>query len=358
MGPASCDWALVVRRVTVGLYLIGDSSVDQQFDNDVMQDLAEGAHAAGRGSPLDEFAGEGDDDAAEDLASDGTNEVLRGDDFGDGFDQGFDEAQGEQDDAEGFEDEQDCADCAAEFAGDGAGDLGDLAGDDTQGDDALEAAMADALATADGESFVRSLLAGVTRLARSAQAARRPNVAPRARAAVGAGALRPVIEGLRQIVQSGVDEFEAFEQLADLFARDDLDAALPVLGTLAARAVVRPLGRRAAARLPRAARRQVVRAATQATRALIQQRGRAAVRALPHVARSVGRVAAQRGMGPAAIPAVLRQAVARVARNPALVRRLSGPTTAVAARPAASRQPQRILLRGPVEIIIHRRTRA
>lgn len=81
------------------------------------------------------------------------------------------------------------------------------------------------------------------------------------------------------------------------------------------------------------------------------------------IAASVGRVAARRGMRPAALPNAIRQAGARVASQPALARRLTQSTAQVGRIGTAPRarlnisgggggSPRRFVLNGPVEIVI------
>jgi hypothetical protein len=162
-----------------------------------------------------------------------------------------------------------------------------------------------------------------------------------------------LMQQLGQYLNQGMDEYEALEDLADLFAEEDLDEALPVLAGVVARTAVRPVLRRAGGQISRPVRRQLVRSATQATQTLMRRRGPQAVRTLPRIAQSVGRTAARRGMRPAAVPQAIRRTTAQVAARPALVRRLAQPTVSPAARrPVGHGVPQRLRLRGPVEITI------
>jgi hypothetical protein len=162
-----------------------------------------------------------------------------------------------------------------------------------------------------------------------------------------------LMQQLGQYLNQGMDEYEALEDLADLFAEEDLDEALPVLARVVARTAVRPVLRRAGGQISRPVRRQLVRSATQATQTLMRRRGPQAARALPRIAQSVGRTAARRGLRPAAVPQAMRRTAAQVAARPALVRRLAQPTVSPAARrPVGRGVPQRLRLRGPVEITI------
>jgi hypothetical protein len=116
---------------------------------------------------------------------------------------------------------------------------------------------------------------------------------------------------------------DALEDLADLFADEELDEALPVLAGMAARTMVRPALRRAALSSP--LRRQIVRSTTQVAQNLVRRQGPAALRALPRIAQSVGQTAARRRLSPSRLPQAIRQTGARVAAQPRLVRQLSRP---------------------------------
>jgi hypothetical protein len=81
---------------------------------------------------------------------------------------------------------------------------------------------------------------------------------------------------------------------------------------------------------------------------------------LPRIARSVGRTAVRRGAQPAALPTAIRQTAARVATQPGLARRLSRPAAGIGRIPArrlgvrGGGAPRRLVVRGPVEIIVRR----
>ncbi|MDH4555942.1 hypothetical protein E8F11_12295 [Pseudomonas sp. BN417] len=169
--------------------------------------------------------------------------------------------------------------------------------------------------------------------------------------------LQQLVPILQQYQAQGVDELDAFEDMADWLAEEDFDGALPVLGGLAARVLVRPVLQRAAgAGIAQPLRRQLVRSATQAARTLAQRRGPQAVRALPRLAQGVARTAQRRQTPARALPRAIRRTASQVAARPQLVRRLTqiGITGAPAAGGAIG-SAQRIRLNGPVELVIHRR---
>ncbi len=168
----------------------------------------------------------------------------------------------------------------------------------------------------------------------------------------------PVLMRILQQYQSqGFDEMDAFDDLADWFEEDGVDAAIPLLAGFAARTLARPLIQRAGTALTQQARRTIVRSATQAARTLVRRRGRGAVRVLPRVAQSVARVTARRRIpARAAVQTAARavqQTASRVAAQPRLVQQL-------AARPLARPAPglpaagRRFRVAGPVEITVRR----
>jgi hypothetical protein len=351
--------------------------MDQPFESDVMEDLAANSS----------FGDEGAFDAWDGME----NEGFEGFEIEDSF--GEDELGFEDTAEEGFLGED-------EYGAELAEDFGDDYLVNSQFDDwdALEEAVADALDAEDSDEFFRQLLTGVSRIAglaqrgaatagrvargvgRAAQTAGR--VAGQARRAAGqvqrvagqvqrvagqagraanplASILGQIAPLLQQYAAQGFDEWDALEDLADLFADEELDEALPVLAGMAARTMVRPLLSRTATSLSRPIRRQIVRSTTQVAQNLIRRQGPAAVRALPRVAQSVGQTAARRRLPPSRLPRAIQQTGARVTAQPSLVRQLSRPASGMRRtplRPASRRGgvPQRLRLRGPVEITITR----
>ncbi len=336
--------------------------MDQPFESDVMEDLADESSFSSADEAFDGFeAMEEEGFESEDAMSNMMDEFEESED---GF---AEEAEA------GFEDE---------FETDYGEDYFEEyeAGDEL---DALEEAVADALDAEDSDEFFGRLLGGLSRVAGMARRGARTagRVAQRAGQAAGqarrvagrvqrvagraarspnpmANLLGQLMPLLQQYAAQGFDEMDALEDLADQFAEEDLDEALPILAGVAARAAVRPVLRRTAAQLSRPVRRQMVRATTQAARTLVRRQGPRAVRALPRIAQSVGRTAARRRVPPSRLPQAIRSTTARVAARPTLVRRLARPTARVTP-PAMSRRVgmgmgdrQRITLRGPVEITI------
>lgn len=242
--------------------------------------------------------------------------------------------------------------------------------------DAMEEAVANALDAENSDEFFRQLLSGIrgivcngsqsvgttgcvagqasdnsTRGARSAKAV-----------AIGRTGQQRLLTLLQQHADQRSDEMDTFEALADLFVQEGMDEALPILSGVVARVALRPLLQRNGAIAGQAVNRQIVRGATQAARNLVSRQGAQAIRALRPIATSVGRVAVRRGMKSAALPNAIRQAVATVAAQPTLARRLAQ-TTVQTGRTEVPRSrlsisgdgvPRRFVVNGPVEIIIRR----
>ncbi len=201
----------------------------------------------------------------------------------------------------------DYADAYDEFNADNAFDL-------------MEDAMADALEAEDTDEFLRRLRRiartvgrGIGRVART--------VAPIARLIPhpAAQAVARVAGIAGRLMADGADELEALDELVDM-AEDDyfIDAAAPTMAGLAIHGTVP----QTAARLPQATRRQMVQATTQTARALARQQGPQAVHALPGVVQTAQRMAQRQGASARVLPRLIRRIGLRIARNPALLRRL------------------------------------
>jgi hypothetical protein len=279
--------------------------------------------------------------------------------------------------AEEFEDGYDDYDDFGEenlFAGDEA--FADEAPSGVSGDEfsdfgeELEDSVARALAAENADEFFRALRSALERGARTARAAGRAaervgrparragrlaHRAARARSPVGF-----LLQQLGQYLNDGFDEFDALTDLVEVFEEQDfdeseIDAALPVLAGLAARAVAAPLIRRSAAALARPVARRLVRSLTGTARTLLRRRGPAGLRSLPGIAGRVRRVAARRRMPATALPSAVRSVAARVA-GPARGSMRAGtppaPYVPASGRGARGRMPGRLILQGPVEIRI------
>jgi hypothetical protein len=282
--------------------------VTERMDEELMADLDEAEGAAESFDAADEF---------EDVDS-------------------FDGDLGEEEEWEAAEEETDLAD---DFESEAFEDHGDEAGDE---DAELEEAMAFALGAEDTDEFFRRAFRAVRRVGgQVVRTARRaaPHIGRIARAAAPiarliphpwARAAGPALSLLGRLRAEGASEEEAMDAFAELAVDDE--AALPVLGGLAARALVRSRG----ASLPLPARRQLVRSLTMTARGL-QGRAPAAVRALPRIVRSVRRTTTARRTPARVVPRIVQRAATRVVRTPRLVRQLTRPS------PVAQRRVRRAL---------------
>lgn len=174
-----------------------------------------------------------------------------------------------------------------------------------------------------------------------------------------------------RLLADGADDFDALDEMLDLADDEEfLDAAAPVVAGLTVRTQMP-----GAARMPRPARRQMVRNVAQATRTLARRQTGGA-RAVPGVVQTVQRGVRQRRIPPRAAPQAVRRVAQRVAQSPRAVRQLAQRAATAAptiARPGAMRprpgagarpcptcgrvhgrggMPRRLRLRGPVTITI------
>ena len=283
--------------------------MEEELMDDLFSEEAEGAS---------EMFEEGDqfesyDDAMDEMEEDfGDEEALF--EEGDAFEEGFEEEAG-FDEFEDFGDEE--------------ADLGY--------DESLEDAMAYALEAEDTDEFFRRIARGIRRVAGTVGRVARvaapiARLIPHPYAQIAARGLNL----LGRLRADGASEEEALDAFAELAMYDE--SALPIAAGLAARTMTR--GR--AARLPVAARRNLVRGAVQAGRTLVQRGGPRAVRALPRIARSVGRTAVARRTPVRAVPRIMARTAGNVARNRRLLARLAQPV------PTAVRRVRRAAAGAPV----------
>jgi len=247
------------------------------------------------------------------------------------------------------------------------------AGDEFEMADSMEDAVADALEAEDADEFFRRLR-GVAR--------RFGGIARRVGRGVGqvARVIAPIASAIPlpqtqaigrlagiagRLLADGADEFEAVDELLDLAEEEDsIDAAAPVVAALTLRRTMPNVHL-----VPRQERRRLVRSVSNATRTLARQHGPHAARAVPRIVQTAQRAVRQRRIPARALPQVVRQTAARVARSPQAVRRLAGSrasggarrygsgTASGGGRGACSHCGRRrvYVLRGPVELTIQGR---
>ena len=317
--------------------------MEQRFDEDVMDELAAESPPASADEALDSLE-EMDEDgfAAEDAFADDMQDFEAGTDAELLADDNFEE---------GFE-----ADLGDEFAEDygGANAL-----------DAMEEAIADALEADDSDEFLRRVSRGLRRAASIARQVGR-GVGQVARVVGPIASAIPIPQAqligrvanvAGRLLADGADEFVALEDML-AFAEDEqaVDAAAPVIAGLTIRTVMPRV-----ARLDRVSRRQLVRSVSQSARTLARRHGPRATRAVPRVVQAVQRTAQRRRMPIRQLPQAVRRTTARVASSPTLVRQLSRsqrrttPITHQRRARTGTGVPQRLVIRGPVEITIRSR---
>jgi hypothetical protein len=354
------------RRLTIGSEVAredlrtGRIRMSQRFGSSIHQQFEREASSSAMDEMENELGEKGPKgEIARHEMGDGIEEEAGG--SGDAEKDWFDEYSGERGLDEASDEKK--LDQGTEHSGEGA---------DTNIYDALEEAAAGALDAEDSGEFYRRLFSRLRAAARSAappvsalgvakagEPSRNRSAGPVSRLSREAAAIviRQILPLLRQYAVYGCDEAEALEDLADWFAEEESFATLPILGGLAARALVWPLMRRAGIRFSHPEACALVRGATQAGRALIRAGGGQALRALPDITRSVLRSALRQRLPVKALPAALRRTVEQVAAKPRPQPRFDsteGPQATPTAEPRVLRldTPQRLQITGPVEITI------
>ncbi|WP_024302736.1 hypothetical protein [Pseudogulbenkiania sp. MAI-1] len=248
---------------------------------------------------------------------------------------------------------------AARAAGQAAGGIGSMANAAAWAANALGAPQAAGTLRQVGGYARRaqSVAGGVGRMAGRVQR-RAPRALAQAGQTLQQGAANPMgflMAQLSQLLGQQADELDAFDEFADLYVEDGIDEALPLAVGLAARAAASALGRGAVARMAQPARRALVRGVANTARQLLSRHGPRALRALPRVARGAVRVARQRQVPVAQVPALMQRVGRQVAAQPQLVRRLAQQPAgsgmgSLAAAPTGN--ARRFRINGPVEISI------
>lgn len=231
--------------------------------------------------------------------------------------------------------------------------------------DAMESAIADALEAEDSDEFFRRIARGVRQAANIARQVGR-GVGQVARVVGPVASLIPLPQAQAigaianiagRLLADGADEFEALDEMLTFAeAEDAIDAAAPIIAGLTIRTIMPR-----ASQLNRTSRRQLVQSVRQSTQTLARRQGAPAIRAIPRVVGAVQRTAQRRRIPAQQLPQAIRRATATVARNPRLVSRLARATqqASTVTRRYSTRSrpgiPQRLVIRGPVEITIRSR---
>jgi hypothetical protein len=213
------------------------------------------------------------------------------------------------------------------------------------------------------DEFLRAVLSGLVSVASQDPASTRVGAES---STVDAGAAladarRQLVPLLRAHVRSGTSEADVFADLSRRIERKSVQGALPLLATIAARALVRPLLGVTSKTVTPALARALVAAALVASSRLIESADPRALRALPALAARLGRHAVRDRLHARTLPEALTRAAARLSRRPDLARRLasrvtgSTPMESLPERAKPRATPRRLRIRGPIEIVIYER---
>jgi hypothetical protein len=309
--------------------------MEQRFDEDVMDELAAESPPASADEALDSLE-EMDEDgfAAEEAFTDDMQD----------FDAGADaELLADDNFEEGFE-----ADVGDEFAEDYGG---------PNALDAMEGAIADALAADDGDEFLSRVSNIITKTASNARQGKRG--VGQAHRPIRQDQLVRMANVARGLRADGADEFGALEEML-AFAEDEraVDTTAPIIAGLTIN-TLRPF----TTRLDRASRREFLRSVSESVRTLARRHGPRGLWAAPRVVQAVYRTARHRRLSPRQLPQAMRRTTARVASNPTLVQQLTRAqprTTSITHRRrvrTVTGVPQHLVIHGPgtVEITIRSR---
>lgn len=201
-----------------------------------------------------------------------------------------------------------------------------FAEDGYESDPGMGGMLSNALGAEDEDEFLGKLFKGIKAVAKKVA----PVVGKIARAAAPVLSAIPhpyaqigskVAGVLGKLKAEGASTEDALEAVAEIAVRDR--RAVPVVAGLAARTLVKNRG----AQMSPAQRRGAINNATRAAKTLINRGGPQAIRALPRVAKSVRRATAAKGTPPAVRAQVLQRTAAKVAQKPALLQRLSRPSS-------------------------------
>jgi hypothetical protein len=199
-------------------------------------------------------------------------------------------------------------------------------------------AVADAVSTSDSQGFLLGLIGALGRTARSP--------------AGGESSLGTMLRCLGHSLDEELDEEPAFQDLVDALERRRfgpraLDEAVPIVAAFLARILSAPILRGVSGTAP-AEIADLVHAAAQVVRESLARSGARSWRALPEASSAVSRRAGQRKLSISSLAEVLPRLWARVGPSP------GDESTAAPehVRVRTTGGPRRMILSGPVEIVI------
>jgi hypothetical protein len=240
----------------------------------------------------------------------------------------------EFDESDGFDEAEDSLE-ADEFEDeDSLEDMDEFETDESdEGEDELEQAVADALEAEDADEFFggfRKVLRTVGNVARRVAPIAKLIPIPQAQLIGRAADL------IGNVLADEGDEFDALDAVSDYAEDEDgFDALAPVVAGLAIRGALK--GKAAA--LPRAHRRQVVKAVSTATKLIARKHGAHAAVAAPAIVSVARRIATRRGLPAKHLHRVIKRVARIAARSPRALRRLVAAGTQLrAAAPSALRR--------------------
>lgn len=263
------------------------------------------------------------------------------DDFEDEFELGAEDEFEDEDYYDGLE-EVDDEDDDLEF-----GEFEDDYEDGFEDDD-IEEDLAYALGAEDTDEFwgrLKKLYRKVKKVARKAAPILSSIPHPWAQ---GAGRAAAVIS---RLPAEGASEEEGLDAMAEAAVKDR--RARPLVVGIAARTLVKRKG----AQMSRTQRKRVVRTMNKAAKTLVRKRGPKAIRALAKITKSVKRTTAAKGTPTTVAPKIVLRTAAKVARSPALTRRLCKPSRRgrrFIKRPTMRRAIRSYMMSGPTRITISR----
>jgi hypothetical protein len=199
-------------------------------------------------------------------------------------------------------------------------------------------AIASALVAPDPQSFLLGLANALGRSGRSS--------------ADGESSFGTILRHLGDALDEELDEKPAFQDLLDALERRHFGAralheAVPIVAAFLARIVSGPILRSASGTMP-AGIADLVRAAAQVAGEGIERSGARSWRELPEIAETIARRAAQRDLSIGKIAEALARLSARLGPGP----RERSTAESDHFRSRATGEPRRMVLSGPVEIVI------
>jgi hypothetical protein len=290
-------------------------------------------------------------------------------DYGDELEDGLEDELEDTFEMEGFEDED-----AYEGGFEAYDGFESDAYEDYAVEEAIDDVLANALGAEESDEFLGSLWKGLKHVGRKVVAGIKRAAPVVGKIASGvsrvasmiptpytqaigriAGIVGKAANLAQRLKAEGASEEDALEAFAEMAAKDP--RALPIVAGLTARTILKRRG----AHMSHGARKHVVKQVKAATHHLVSRRGLHAVRAMPKIAKTVKRNAIAKGVPPAATVKVLRRTAAKVAKSPALTRRLARPNPAArrivhsvagVGTMGALTAPRTYVLSGPARITI------